>query len=113
MVSFPPGVTEQIEGPVGGRLSQAEGLGTATAGPMCHIMSSILRSTPAMSWMNLWWWVAETGLPSLAAASQNRRRLEFPLFLSEKMCCGCTIADIQAYSALDDAFLHCLDGSSG
>ena len=59
---------------MGDRLGQVEGLAMATADPMCHTMSGILRSTPAMSWMNLCWWVAETGLPSLAAADQSRRR---------------------------------------
>lgn len=87
MMLLHPGVTEQIAGLEGGRLSQAEGLGMATAGPMCHIMSSILRSTPAISLMNLWWWVAETGLPSLAAASQNRRR-------SERLSCSCSLLGV-------------------
>ena len=46
-------MTELIEGRVGNRLWQAEGLAMATADRMCHTMSSILRSIHAMSWMNL------------------------------------------------------------
>ena len=80
---FCSGATELIEGHVGGRLWQAEGLAMATADPMCHIMSSILRSIPAMSSMNLCWWVVETGPPSLAVADQSRRRSDPPPWFGE------------------------------